>query len=256
MRRMPPDGLCLYHAVNYAQNPELYEKVDIGTNAMPLGEGSGTLFQAAATLRGKLIATLISEGRHEQARRLSNPGAVGYAEEEDFPTLARIASLSFEIVIESAPHMQPRKYGDGDPRARFILRDILDIEGHRSSHWDVAELYDRKKRRRITGKTSAICEPHSQPAASDILGTQILDGISTAAKCEPVSTSAAASSSAERPGVSVDIIGMENTVGQYIRDNGNPNERELYPMLQKMGHPYSRTQSRHWKRQYGEGSPD
>ena len=92
----------------------------MGTNAMPLGEGSGSLFQAAAALRGKLIATLISEGRHEQARRLSNPGSEGYAEEEDFPTLARIASLSFEIVIESAPHMQPRKYGDGDPRARFI----------------------------------------------------------------------------------------------------------------------------------------
>ena len=81
MRRMPPDGLCLYHAVNYAQNPELYEKVDMGTNAMPLGEGSGSRFQAAASLRGKLIATLISEGRHEQARRLSNLGSEGYAEE-------------------------------------------------------------------------------------------------------------------------------------------------------------------------------
>ena len=57
MRRMPPDGLCLYHAVNYAQNPELYEKVDMGTNAMPLGEGSGSLFQAAAALRGKLDGT-------------------------------------------------------------------------------------------------------------------------------------------------------------------------------------------------------
>jgi hypothetical protein len=84
--------------------------------------------------------------------------------------------------------MQPRKYGEGDPRARFILRDIFDGEGARSSHWDVAELYNRKKRRRITGKTAEICEPQSLPAAS---------------------------SSAQPPtGVSADIFDMENKAGQ------------------------------------------
>ena len=156
MRRMPPDGLCVFHAVKYAQHPELYAKVDMADNGMLIGQGSRALNEAAARLRANLIDTLMSEGQHEQASRLSRPGSDGYPQEEDFATLARIASLPFEIIIESAPAMQALKYGDGDPRARFILRDILDTDGHRSSHWDVVELYDRKRRRRITGKTAAI----------------------------------------------------------------------------------------------------
>ena len=50
-------GRCLYHAVNYAKNPELYEKVDLASNAMLVGEGSIPLFQAASALRGKLVGT-------------------------------------------------------------------------------------------------------------------------------------------------------------------------------------------------------
>ena len=261
MRRMPPDGLCLFHAVNYATNPEMYDKVDVAENGMLLGKGSGPLYEAAAQLRNNLIDTLLSEGHHEQARRLSMPGAEGYAEEEDFPTLSRIASLPFEIVIESAPAMEPRKYGDGDPRARFILRDILDNEGHRSSHWDVAELYDRKKRRRITGKkgeTPAAASSSGEPPAisSAIVGMGNKDGISAAAICEPHSLPAAASSRQEAPTLSADILAMENKVGQYIRDNGNPQERDLRPMLQKMGHRYTHDQIRLWKRHCGAGPPD
>ena len=82
-------------------------------------------------------------------------GSEGYPEEDDFATLARIASIAFEIAIESAPAMHPLKYGNGDPRARFILREVSDGAGHRSSHWDVDAVYDRSaKRRRITGKGS------------------------------------------------------------------------------------------------------
>ena len=33
------------------------------------------------------------------------------------------------------------------------------------------------------------------------------------------------------PDVAADILLMEKTVGQYIRDNGNPQERYLYDML-------------------------
>jgi hypothetical protein len=37
---MPPDGLCLFHAVNYASNPEMYHKVDIADNGMLLGKAA------------------------------------------------------------------------------------------------------------------------------------------------------------------------------------------------------------------------
>ena len=271
MRRMPPDGLCLFHAVNYASNPEMYHKVDIADNGMLLGEGSGAIYEAAAMLRENLIDTLRAEGYLEQASRLSMPGAAGYAQEEDFPILARISLLTFEIVIESAPAMEPRKYGDGDPRARFILRDISDIDGHRSSHWDVAELYDRKKRRRITGKTAPTCStrPPAGVSADIVVMDQYIHGRGTgaASSSEPPQGQlpadigemvhllpAAASSSHEAPDID-DILAMENKVGQYIRDTGNPAERDLYPMLHKMGHRFSKKQIRLWKRQYGEGPP-
>ena len=89
-------------------------------------------------------------------------GSEGYPEEQDFTTLAHIASVPFEITIESAPNMQPLKYGDGDPRARFILKEISDGAGHRTTHWDEAALYDRStKRRRITGNGNRLCTTRS-----------------------------------------------------------------------------------------------
>ena len=152
---MPPDGLCLYHAVRYALNPDEYQKVDMADNGMLIGAGSDLLYQAAAALRQDLIESVRSRGLLEQADRLMKPGAEGYPEEEDFPMLAHISSLTFEIVIETAPAMEPRKYGDGDPRARFILREISDGAGHLTSHWDVDAVYERNtKRRRITGDGS------------------------------------------------------------------------------------------------------
>jgi len=152
MRRMPPDGLCLYHAVRYALNPDEYQKVDMADNGMLIGAGSDSLYQAAAALRQDLIESMKSHGLLEQAARLMIPGAEGYPEEEDFPMLASISSVTFEVVIETAPAMEPRKYGDGEPEARFILRDVSDAAGHRTAHWDVDAVYGRgAKRRRIAG---------------------------------------------------------------------------------------------------------
>jgi len=152
---MPPDGMCLYHAVRYVQDPQKYENVATTDNGMLVGAGSDMLYQAAAKLRQELIDAVTSDGRIEQATRLMKSGSDGYPEEDDFATLARVADIAFEIVIESAPNMQPLKYGNGNPRARFILRDISDGAGHRSSHWDVDAVYDRSaKRRRITGNGS------------------------------------------------------------------------------------------------------
>ncbi len=111
--------------------------MDIAQYGMLIGKGGRALHEVAATLRENFIDELMSEGHQEQASRLQTPLSEGYPQ-EDFHTLSLIASLPSEIFMESAPDMQPRKYGDGDPRARFILR------GARSSHWDVAELYDRK----------------------------------------------------------------------------------------------------------------
>ena len=66
--------------------------------------------------------------------------------------MTRIASVPFEVVIERAPNMLPIKYGDGDPKARFIFKEISDAAGHRSAHWDVDAVYDRStKRHRLTG---------------------------------------------------------------------------------------------------------
>ena len=45
---------------------------------------------------------------------------------------------------------------------------------------------------------------------------------------------------------------MENKIDQ--RDNGNPQERDLHPILQKMGHRCTRTQIRLWKQHCGAGS--
>ena len=151
-RVMPPDGLCLYHAVRYVQDPQKYDNVATADNGMLVGAGSDALYQAAAELRQQLIDAVVSDGQRE---RLMKMGSEGYPGEEDFATLAHIASVPFEIVIESAPNMQPLKYGNGDPRARFILREISDGAGHRTSHWDVDAVYGRNtKRRRITGNGS------------------------------------------------------------------------------------------------------
>ena len=155
---MPPDGLCLYHAVRFAINPDEYQKVDMADNGMLIGAGSDLLCQAAATLRQELIETARSHGLLEQADRLMKSGAEGYPEEEDFPMLASISSVTFEVVIETAPAMEPRKYGDGDPRARFILRSISDGAGHRTAHWDVDAVCDRStKRCRIAGVGGQRC---------------------------------------------------------------------------------------------------
>ena len=53
------------------------------------------------------------------------------------------------------------------------------------------------------------------------------------------------------PEVSADILLMEQTVGQYIRDNGNPAERDLYDMLKKLKHRYTQKQIRLWKKHFG-----
>ena len=63
---------------------------------------------------------------------------------------------------------------------------------------------------------------------------------------------AAATSSNADPEVSADILLMEQTVGQYIRDAGNPQERDLYDMLKKLKHQYTRKQIRMWKQHYGQ----
>jgi len=164
-RVMPPDGLCLYHAVRYAQNPRMYDSVATAQNA---------------ELQRELVAACVSSGLHERANRLSKPGSEGYPEEEDFAMLARIASIPFEIIIDSAPNMQPIKYGDGSPRARFILKLISDDAGHQSAHWDVDALYDQStKRRRITGKTASIhataAPGASADVSSDLLGAADID---------------------------------------------------------------------------------
>jgi len=44
---------------------------------------------------------------------------------------------------------------------------------------------------------------------------------------------------------------MEREVGQIIRDAGNPRERDLYPMLKKLGKQYTQKQIRTWKKHYG-----
>ena len=54
-RRMPPDGLCLFHAVRYAQNPLAYEAVAAAANGMLVGDGSTGLYAAAEELRQDLI---------------------------------------------------------------------------------------------------------------------------------------------------------------------------------------------------------
>ena len=179
-RNMPPHGLCLYHAVRYAQNPRMYDSVAMAQNGMLIGAGSKELYHAAAELQRELIAACVSSGLHERANRLSKPGSEGYPEEEDFAMLARIASVPFEIIIDSAPNMQPIKYGDGSPRARFILKLISDDAGHQSAHWDVDALYDQStKRRRITGKTTSIhatAAPRaSADVSSDLLGAADID---------------------------------------------------------------------------------
>jgi len=52
---MPPDGLCLYHAVRYAQDPFKYDNVTTAENGMLVGAGSDALYKAAAELRQSLI---------------------------------------------------------------------------------------------------------------------------------------------------------------------------------------------------------
>ena len=56
------------------------------------------------------------------------------------------------------------------------------------------------------------------------------------------------------PEVSADILLMEQTVGQYIRDNGNPQERDLYDMLKKLKHRYTQKQIRLWKKHFGDAA--
>jgi len=255
-RVMPPDGLCLYHAVRYAQNPRTYDSVATAQNGMLIGAGSKEIYDAAAELRREMIDACVSAGLHDQANRLRKTGNEGYPEEEDFAMLAGIASVPFEIIIEAAPNMQPIKYGDGNPRARFILKLISDDAGHQSAHWDVDALYDHNtKRRRITGKKAVIpataapaemCDDgppknihaHEIPEIKDINALQIEDA-STDAPYD----------------VSPDIVEMERAVGQLIRDAGNPQERDLYPMLKKLGKQYTQKQIRTWKKHYGH-APD
>ena len=50
-RVMPPDGLCLYHAVRYAPNARMYDSVATAQNCMLIGAGSKELYRAAAELR-------------------------------------------------------------------------------------------------------------------------------------------------------------------------------------------------------------
>ena len=78
-------------------------------------------------------------------------GCEGYAGEKDFANLASIASVPFEVVVESAPNRLPRIYGDGDPKARFIFKEISDAAGP-GARWDVDAVNDHStKRRRVTG---------------------------------------------------------------------------------------------------------
>ena len=51
--------------------------------------------------------------------------------------------------------------------------------------------------------------------------------------------------------VSTDIVEMDGAAGQFIRDAGNPRERDLYPMLKKLGKQYTQKQIRTWKKHYG-----
>jgi len=67
-------------------------------------------------------------------------------------------------------------------------------------------------------------------------------------KAPPSTATASADVSSD---LSADIVEMERAVGQFIRDAGNPAERDLCAMLKNSGKKYTQKQIRIWKRHFG-----
>ena len=219
MRRMPPDGLCLYHCLLYAANPGAYDAWEPASAAA-----------AAEDLRQRIIAKFYSVGASDQGDRLGQSGSAGYPQEEDFAMISQVTKLPFEIIIESAPAMQPLRYGEGDAVARFVLREIFDGAGAVSMHWDVAEIFTSHKRRRITEKQSVVL--------------RILPEVSRAAESGRADDMADCS-------IPDDIARMNEEVGEFIHGLGKTHDVTVFQRLRAEGYAYTRSQVRVWKQHYG-----
>ena len=121
-----------------------------------LGAASSAMSASARAIRDEVVRLSVADGRHEQARRLLLPGEAGQPDEGDFPYVARVLGVAFEVTQEDIP-MAPLVYGHGAVGLRVMRTRSIDPAGHASWHYVIQQVWRSSavKRRRLVGKTSS-----------------------------------------------------------------------------------------------------
>ena len=86
---VPADGLCMYHCVHAAEDPDWMKKRNISGMSLDKYREKEDVEWAQA-LRNQFVSYLVGKGIHEVAERLATAGGNGYPTTDGMPHLAEM----------------------------------------------------------------------------------------------------------------------------------------------------------------------
>ena len=144
--QLPPDGLCFYYCMAAGRHPREFMLFNSRRSAEGVWQPQDlrAMIRMASDFRKDLIDCLLASNRHQQACRLSQTGASGYPDEEDFLAATDVLGGGFQILQADCPRMGHLPYGDSDAPVIVRLRrvKVFDGDGVSQDHYDIDQLWD------------------------------------------------------------------------------------------------------------------
>jgi hypothetical protein len=162
--QMPPDGLCLSHALYAARNPKQWLKIEGGRDPDGTARLAGKQRKDqrhARTILDEVVGRMLSLGLDEQAERLTRAGSAGFPGDEDLPFFAQVVGGTIQVVPLTLGEFQaPAAFGTGPLYAtvghvllpsgagHFVLLDCPEMPDSSSSSSSSSKAPKRQKKTR------------------------------------------------------------------------------------------------------------
>ena len=137
---VPPDGLCMYHCVHAAGDPDwMKNRHSSGTSYDKQRERADAT--RAQALRQKIIKFLSEKGLQEAAQRIAIEGNKGYPSTDEMQHLAEMLNEKIELDDIEDRKCPMTTYGEGGPVLfRIAHQNISQVPSSTCDHWVLIDL--------------------------------------------------------------------------------------------------------------------
>ena len=137
---VPPDGLCMYHCVHAAGDPDwMKNRHSSGTSYDKQRERADAT--RAQALIQKSIKFLSEKGLQEAAQRFAIEGSKGYPSTDEMQHLAEMLNGKIELVDLEDRRCPMTTYGEGGPVLfRIAHQNISQVPSSTCDHWVLIDL--------------------------------------------------------------------------------------------------------------------